>query len=104
MPEGIPQIASLQRRRQTAADDAYTPPEFPRETSSRFFVADRSRLEHTQMPTLNNLQRIQKIIDVRRQQRRVKFAANRVDRPVAANHGMKNGFFFLQPGFQFPVE
>src|ERR1700724_1831881 len=87
---------------QAAADNADFASEFLVKAIRGFLIADGSRFEYTSESTCNDLQRIQKVVDVCRQERRIQFATDRIDGAIPTHDGTKIGLFLFQKGFEFP--
>src|SRR5580698_9644816 len=72
---------------ESAADNAHLAAKFFLETVTSFLVTHRSRFVYPAVSAGNNLQWIQKIIDVRRKERSKEFPTNSINGAIASNDG-----------------
>ena len=87
----------------TATNDTYLAEEFLLKALGRVFITDCSRFEYPPIPVIDNLKRIEKIVDVRRKEGRIELPPNSVDSAVAPHYRLEDGFLFFHPSFKLPI-
>src|SRR5256885_4436443 len=91
-------------RVQTAAYDAHLPAKLLIETITRVLKTDCPRFINSFIPAGNNLQRVEKIVDIRRPKWCEELTTNSVDGSVATYNRAKIRFLPFQPAFKFPIK
>src|SRR5437879_3965711 len=86
------------------AYDAHLAAKFLSKTIGGFFVANNLRIEQPSVSQIDDLERVQEIVNVRGEERCIQLPAYGVNGAVAADYRFEFGFLSLEPCFQLPIE